>query len=100
MAASRVEGVSRCKRLLRNISSYRVYVSTRQLTVFKNVSIILVQIVRTTLVAFLCDHLSAQHLTGRAAGLRRRRMYQQSAGLKWPTAMSKKIRQNKSSQRI
>jgi len=51
------------------ISSYRVYVSTRQLTVFKNVSIILVQIVRTTLDAFRCekfDHLSAQHRAVRA----------------------------------
>ena len=47
MADVRVEELSRSK--LRNISSYRVYVSTKQLTVFKNVPIILVQIVRTTL---------------------------------------------------
>ena len=38
-------GHSCSKCLLRNISSYHVYVSTKQLTVIKNVSIILVQIV-------------------------------------------------------
>ena len=71
MADGRVEGRFIFKRLLRNISSYRGYISTKQLTVFKDVPIILIQLVRITLDA---DHLSAVLLAVRAAGLRRWRM--------------------------
>ena len=49
MADVRVEELSRFKCLLRIIESYRIYVSTRQLTVFKDMTIILVEIDRMTL---------------------------------------------------
>ena len=56
MANVRGEELSRSKRLLWNISNYRIYVSTKQVKVFKYVSITLVQIGRTTLDAFWCEN--------------------------------------------
>ena len=72
MADVRVEELSRFKCLLQIISSYHIYVSTKQLTVFENMTIILVEIVRMTLDAFWSEKSTIcqrKNVTAHAAGL-------------------------------
>ena len=55
MADVRCQRTFQIKTFTQDYQSYCIYVSTKQLTVFKNMAIILVQIVRMTLDAFSCE---------------------------------------------